>query len=215
MTDTSSGMPMQRLRQAEWPPGDAAVWATACNPRPGPFSPTPRLSPATYRMYAEAYAAFLWHLKSQGLLDPAETPAERVTLERLDSYFARLKQADNADNTIVSRFAALRNALRLMCPGQDFRFITKPGRVSIRQMLPMHRRPRFVPDSVMPHCGPKPCSPRRSACPTRRSDSGQGMNPSPGRRTKGRSGPPCTCRDNPFTAIECAADLRAALHMQG
>jgi site-specific recombinase XerD len=34
-----------------------------------------------------------------------------------------------------------------MYPAGDFAFITRPGDVSVRQMLPMHRRPRFVPDS--------------------------------------------------------------------
>jgi hypothetical protein len=34
-----------------------------------------------------------------------------------------------------------------MYPDGDFIFITKPGRASIRQMMPMDRRTRFVPDS--------------------------------------------------------------------
>ena len=52
-----------------------------------------------------------------------------------------------ADYTLVGRFDALRGALRLLQPGEDFSFVTKPGFVSIRQMLPMNRRDRFVPDS--------------------------------------------------------------------
>ena len=138
---------MGRLPLADWPPADAAVWTAACNPLPGPFSQTPKRSSATYRMYAQGYAGFLWHLHRQGQLDPAETPVERVTRERLASYYNHLVQSGVADYTLVARFDSLRGALRLMYPDGDFTFITKPGKVSIRQMMPMDRRTRFVPDS--------------------------------------------------------------------
>jgi hypothetical protein len=138
---------MRRLPLAEWPAADAAAWERACTPCAGPFSQNPPRSPATYSMYADGYAGYLWHLKSLNQLDAAETPAERVTRERLGGYHERLMGAGHADHTIVARFEGLRGALRLMYPAGDFAFITRPGNVSVRQMLPMHRRPRFVPDS--------------------------------------------------------------------
>ena len=113
----------------------------------GPFSQNLPRSPATYDMYADGYAGYLWHLKTLNQLDAAETPAERVTRERLGSYHERLTRAGLADYTIVARFDGLRGALRLMYPAGDFGFITRPGDVSVRQMLRMHRCPRFVPDS--------------------------------------------------------------------
>ncbi|HEY1413394.1 MAG TPA: hypothetical protein VGF36_14710, partial [Rhodopila sp.] len=147
MTATAPAVRMGRLPLAAWPTVDAALWATACNPMPGPFSQTPQRSAATYRMYAQGYAGFLWHLQRQGQLDPAETPAQRVTLERLGSYHDHLVRSGVADYTLVARFDTLRGALRLMCPEDDFTVITRPGNVSIRQTLQMNRRPRFVPDS--------------------------------------------------------------------
>jgi hypothetical protein len=99
MTGTPPIVRMGRLPLADWLTADAALWTAACNPVPGPFSPTPRRSPATYRMYAEGYAGFLWHLQRQGQLDPAETPVERVTLERLASYHDHLVQSGIADYT--------------------------------------------------------------------------------------------------------------------
>jgi hypothetical protein len=138
---------MRRLPLAEWPVADAAAWERACKPSAGPFSQNPPRSPATYSMYGDGYAGWLWHLMSLNQLDPAETPTERVTPERLGSYHERLVRAGHADHTIVARFEGLRGALRLMDPAVDFTFITRPGNVSVRQMLPMHRRPRFVPDS--------------------------------------------------------------------
>jgi hypothetical protein len=147
MSGPSLAARMRRLPWADWPAADAAAWTAASNPRPGPFSRNRRRSPATYRMYAEAYAGFLWHLQSQGQLEPAETPAERVTPARLDHYYECLVQSGCADYTLVNRFEALRSALRLMYPDREFSFITRPGDVSIRQRLHMNRRERFVPDS--------------------------------------------------------------------
>lgn len=147
MTDIPPAPRMGRLPIAEWPAADAAAWKLTRTPRAGPFSQNPQRSPATYSMYADGYAGYLWHLKSLNQLHPAETPAERVTRERLGDYHNRLVGAGCADYTIVARFEGLRGALRLMYPAGDFTFITRPGDVSIRQMLNMNRCPRFVPDS--------------------------------------------------------------------
>ncbi len=147
MTDNPPTPRMRRLPLAEWPAADAAAWKRACTPSAGPFSQNPPRSSATYSMYADGYAGYLWYLKSLNQLDPAETPAERVTRERLGGYHECLVRAGNADYTIVARFDGLRGALRLMYPAGDFTFVTRPGDVSIRQMLRMRRRPRFVPDS--------------------------------------------------------------------
>jgi site-specific recombinase XerC len=147
MTGPLPAVRMRRLPRMDWPAADAAAWTAASNPRPGPFSRNRRRSPATYRMYAEAYGGFLWHLQSQDQLEPAETPTERVTPARLDHYYERLVQSGCADYTLVTRFEALHGALRLMYPDRDFSFITQPGGVSIRQRLHMNRRERFVPDS--------------------------------------------------------------------
>jgi site-specific recombinase XerC len=135
------------LRVATWPAADAAAWKGVCNPTPGPFSDNPPRTAATYDMYARGYGFYLAYLRSEGLLDPVETPAQRVTVDRLGGYYDHLVQRGIADYTIVGRFDALRGALRLLQPGEDFGFVTKPGFVSIRQMLPMNRRDRFVPDS--------------------------------------------------------------------
>jgi hypothetical protein len=138
---------MRRLPQADWPAADAAAWTAASNPRPGPFNRNRRRSPATYRMYAEAYAGFLWYLQSEGQLDPGEPLAERVTPTRFDHYYERLVQSGCADYTLITRFEALHGALRLMHPDRDLSFVIQPGGVSIRQRLDMNRRERFVPDS--------------------------------------------------------------------
>jgi hypothetical protein len=69
-----------RLPLAEWPDADAAAWKRACTPCAGPFSQNPPRSLGTYGVYGEAYAGYLWHLRSLNQLDPAETPAQRVRI---------------------------------------------------------------------------------------------------------------------------------------
>lgn len=135
-----------KLAVADWPATDAAAWHRACHPTPGPFSANPSRSPYTYRKYANGYGIYLWYLKCQGLLDPAERLADRVTIQRLGGFFAMLQQRGNADYTIVGRFDELRGAMRLMLPEEDFAFITRPQNISIRQRLHMERAVRFVPD---------------------------------------------------------------------
>jgi len=104
LTDMPPAPRMGRLPIAEWPAADAAAWTLARTPRAGPFSQNPPRSLATYGMYADGYAGYLWHLKSLNQLHPAETPAERVTRERLGSYHERLVRGGLADYTIVARF---------------------------------------------------------------------------------------------------------------
>ena len=77
----------------DWPPADAAAWREACSPRPSLLDELCQRSPATDRKYAAGYGAFLWFLGQQNWLDPAEPPAERVTLERLDGFFRWLSSA--------------------------------------------------------------------------------------------------------------------------
>jgi len=110
------------LPLAAWPQADAAAWAAARDSAPGPFSRNPPHSSATYDIYATGYGYFLWHLESQGHLEPAETPIERPTLERLGDYYDRLVAVGSADYTVVARFDALRGALRLMYPTADLTF---------------------------------------------------------------------------------------------
>lgn len=147
MSAASPAASLVRLPVAQWPAADAAAWQRACHPQPGPFSAAPPRSPQTYRAYAQGYGAYLGYLQSQDLLSLAETPAERVTRARLGGYYDHLMRAGKADYTVANCFDALRGALRLMHPDRAFGFITKPGAVSIRQLLPMNRRSRFVPDS--------------------------------------------------------------------
>jgi hypothetical protein len=147
MTEISYRSGVHILPTRAWPPADAAAWARAQRTHRGPFGDNTVRSPFTYVKYASGYGAYLWHLHSLDLLDSAEGPAERVTLERLGSFYEQLVRCGNADYTIVGRFEEIRGALQLMYPDGDFTFITRPGNISIRQMLKMSRRVRFVPDS--------------------------------------------------------------------
>ena len=103
-----------KLAVADWPPADAAAWAEDTNPQPGPFSRHQPRSSATYRKYAAGWGVFLWYLQTKGQLDPAETPLQRVTMERLAGFWSMLQARGNGGYTILTRFEELRGALRLM-----------------------------------------------------------------------------------------------------
>lgn len=136
-----------KLPISGWPAADGAAWQQACHPQPGPFNLHKSRSPHTYAKYAKGWGIYLRYLQTQGQLDLGETPAQRITLERLAGFWTMLKARGNADYTIIGRFEELRGALRLMDPDADVSCIVRPQNVSIRQMLPMRRRQVFVPDA--------------------------------------------------------------------
>ena len=138
------------LRPNDWPAADRLVWERATAPSRGPFRSKGggrARNTATRRKTERGYGAWLSFLRQCGDLDPAETPAQRITPERLDAYFAHLTTCGNADVTVTGRFAELQTALRWMHPGDDFRWITRPNGVALRALLTMRRRELFVPDT--------------------------------------------------------------------
>ena len=124
-----------------WPEADRTAWTAAVAAGQGPFRRTHNLnSPYSIRKLRGGYARWLRHLDDAGQLDPAQPPRDRVTPARLDAYLEHLRQRGNADATLVGRFTELRDALRLMCPGVDFRWVAKPGGRSLHHLLPMRAR---------------------------------------------------------------------------
>ena len=124
-----------------WPGADWAAWQRATSAGRGPFHRAHRCNSAySVRKLRGGYARWLRYLDDAGQLDPDRPPGDRVTPERLDGYFEHLRARGNADATLVGRFAELRDALRMMQPGTDFRWVAKPGGRSIRQLLPMRTR---------------------------------------------------------------------------
>ncbi|MDA8250230.1 MAG: tyrosine-type recombinase/integrase [Rhodospirillales bacterium] len=140
------------LRPADWPEADRRAWERAIAPPRGPFRSKGggrARNPATQRKTERGYGSWIFFLRQHGQLNPMETPAQRVTPERLDAYFLHLTGCGNADYTVIARFAELKTALRWMQPEGDFRWIMRPNGVALRDLLPMRRREVLVPDTAV------------------------------------------------------------------
>jgi integrase/recombinase XerD len=108
----------------EWPAIDQAAWNLAFVPG-DPFNPGGlgvEWSPGTRQQTANGYGRWLVWLQDQDRLDPTESPATRATREAVRAY-AKDLQKDYAPLTVRGRIQQLGDALRVMAPGQDFRWI--------------------------------------------------------------------------------------------
>ena len=92
------------------------------------------------RAYKQAYYRFAGHLYRSGRLDPNQQPIERATEENLESFYQELVEAGAAGHSIMFYFQGLRRTFQRMYPGHDFRYITHPGGISLRQRLDLSRR---------------------------------------------------------------------------
>jgi site-specific recombinase XerC len=140
-------------RFGAWPALDRAAWTCGCTPVApygdpyGAPRPGATLRPDTLSKISKGYGRWLCFLDARGELDPDQPPLARVTRQRLRGYFHALRQAGNADYTVIGRFDELRKAMRILAPDVDVSWIDKPDGVSITALLPKRRRPMLVPDS--------------------------------------------------------------------
>jgi integrase len=110
----------------EWPAADQVAWAKAFVPG-DPFSPGglgAGWALASRQQIAAGYGKWLVWLDEQGLLDPKAPPASRATRPMLAAYTKRL-QADYSPFTVQGRVQQVGDALRIMAPDQDLRWISR------------------------------------------------------------------------------------------
>jgi hypothetical protein len=103
-------------------------------------NPAARYATTSLDKAGEGYGRWLGFLAWHGLLDPGAAPAERATADGVGAYVDELVALGNADHTVVGRLQELQIALRILAPGQDFGWVTRPGGVPVRQLLEMERR---------------------------------------------------------------------------
>lgn len=90
------------------PDGQAAAW-----------------SPKTRLQVSKDYGRFLFWLRSQGLLDGAATPGERLTRDTLTNYVSHLTSTGMASTSLLSRMRNLRQAVQAMDPAADLTLISR------------------------------------------------------------------------------------------
>ncbi len=79
---------------------------------------------ASRRLIATGYGKWLGWLDERGLLDPKASPATRATRQLVAAY-AKDLQASYSPFTVQGRIQQVGDALRVMAPDQDLRWITR------------------------------------------------------------------------------------------
>ena len=112
------------LRLANWPEADRLAWNDlfADGDILEDAGPARHWRPATRRTNLQHYARWLgWHAR-RGELDPASTPATRVTPERVLAYAAHLVET-LAPCTAASAVIGLKVLMKAMAPETDWRWL--------------------------------------------------------------------------------------------
>jgi len=111
---------------ADWPARDRELWNKAVEPGGlfGGGGAGADWSAESRVIVARGYNAWLSWLAAKELLDPDMRPADRVTRERVGAYIAEI-QAELAPYSVLRRVQDLYNALRVMAPEWNWKWLTR------------------------------------------------------------------------------------------
>ena len=137
-----SGAPSPKTIPVDrWPEADRTAWSAAHRPgdvlEPGGIASTWSL--ATRRKTAAGYGRYLQWLAERDELDPAGTPADRVSRERLAAYLTDLRRI-NRGHTIQNRIQELGDAMRALAPEGDWRWILNAAARLRASTVPAHNK---------------------------------------------------------------------------
>ena len=128
-----------------WPAADQAAWAQAFVPG-DPFNPGglgADWAMTSRRQIASGYGKWLAWLDERGLLDPKVSPVSRATRLLVATYTKDL-QAVYSPFTVQGRIQQVGDALRIMAPDQDLRWITRGAwRLRTKAVPLMDKRARL------------------------------------------------------------------------
>ncbi len=116
------------LSLEKWPAQDRALWQAALAP-PDPFAEhggeRDQHRPRSNHKVEQNYGRWLTFLDFEGLLQPDEHPAERITPELIKAFIKRLQALENKKNTILGRLEDVGIMARLYAPERDWSFINR------------------------------------------------------------------------------------------
>jgi integrase/recombinase XerD len=146
MTDAKIDRRPLCMRLADWPKRDRMAWQAAVK-KAGVLD-EPGLAahwrPATQRTTVSHYGRFLTYLDDRGLLDRADGPQARLTPDRLRGYIDELRP-QLSPVTLSGRITGLAEALRVMAPTQNYRYLKLSRRRLKARMRPTRdKRSRMV-----------------------------------------------------------------------
>ena len=110
----------------DWPAPDRKAW-DAARRRGGLLDDdglAAEWAPDTSKIIAGGYGRFLSFLSGIGDLNAPETPAERISRPRVETYVVHLRER-NHSSTVAARILQLVEAARVMAPGIDWRWLRR------------------------------------------------------------------------------------------
>jgi hypothetical protein len=127
----------RRLPIADWPAPDRELWNKVVEPGGlfGCGGSGAHWSAASRVFVACGYNRWLSWLASKELLDPEMRPAGRVTRERVEAYVLET-QAKRAPYTVLARVQGLHDALRVMEPESNWKWLAQLRRSLKAQVYP-------------------------------------------------------------------------------
>lgn len=110
---------------AAWPDIDQRLWRAGLELGDG-LDPAyaANLAQSTLTNARKGYGRWLAVLAEAGELDPAVSPAARVTRARAKLFGKALRACGNTNNSLHARFWEVRSALRVLQPDEDFAWLT-------------------------------------------------------------------------------------------
>jgi integrase len=139
------------LPVSDWPVPDREAW-DAAHRRGGLLDDdglAANWASATSSIIAGGYGRFLTFLAEIGDLGLYETPATRITPSRVGNYIAHLRER-NHSSTVAARVLQLTEAMRIMAPDADWRWLRRI-RARLQRMSTPARddRARLVPAAIV------------------------------------------------------------------
>src|SRR5215472_16956474 len=150
VTEGSARVP-RCIKPLHWPEQDSAAWAAAH--RRGGLLDDDGLAaswaPATSDIIARGYGSFLAFLAQDNDLDPAASPADRLTRPRIQSYIDYLRE-QNHSSTIAARILQLIRAIAVMAPAADLAWLRRVFARLRRTATPARNdRTRLLPAATL------------------------------------------------------------------
>jgi integrase/recombinase XerD len=139
------------LPLCDWPAPDREAW-DAAHRRGGLLNDdglAANWAAATSSIVAEGYGGFLSFLMKNGDLDPNQPPTMRITGLRVENYIAHLRER-NHSSTVAARVLQLKEAMRIMAPHEDWRWLRRIQSRLQRMSTPARDdRARLVPAATV------------------------------------------------------------------
>jgi integrase len=154
MNDVTTARAVRSLPEELWPEADRRAWIAACQPaeRLNRGGAAAHLKPITRDDLARRYGYFLDFLGRRGLRRNGAPAAAAVTRENVDRYISELK-ARIGSVTVHGSIYKLRRASELICPAQDFSWLSDMEKDLALEMRPRSKLGRWVSTESLVEAG--------------------------------------------------------------